>query len=404
LILSKYNPALVLKNHAYIGTSSTRKTFLRKSLTVTQFFIAQVFVIATAITVKQINYMLSKDMGFKKDAIIYFAAPFNFNNLSIPDTKRFVLLNELKSIPGIEMISNGQAPPSSTSWSMSTLTYKDGKKEIQTDVSLKDGDTNYLKLYHIKLLAGRNVEQCDTTKEYVINETYMHILGFQQPSDVLNKNINGKPIIGVMANFNQQSLHAPVKPLAFSSNCKYGYTFHIALKPQDAEGKLWKNTISRIEAAFRTIYPGEDFSYQFFDESIARFYKSEQDISRLLKWATGLAVFISCLGLLGLVIYTTNLRVKEIGVRKVLGASAGQIVSLLSKDFILLVLLAFVIAVPVAWWAMNKWLDNFVYRTTISWWIFALSGGLMIIIALITLSIQTIRSARTNPVKSLRTE
>ncbi len=405
LILSRYNPVLVLKNQAYTGTSSTRKTFLRKSLTVTQFFIAQVFVIATVITVKQINYMLSKDMGFKKDAIIYFTPPFNFNSLATaPDTKRLVLLNELKSIPGIEMISTGQAPPSSTSWSMGTMTYKDGKKEIQTDVSFKDGDTNYLKLYHIKLLAGRNVQQSDTTKEYVINETYMHILGFQKPQDALNKNINGKPVVGVMADFNQQSLHAPVKPVAFSSNGKFGYTFHIALNPQDAERRLWKSTIGRIETAFKRIYPGEDFNYDFFDESIARFYKSEQDISRLLKWATGLAVFISCLGLLGLVIYTTHLRVKEIGVRKVLGASVGQIVSLLSKDFILLVLIAFVIAAPVAWWAMNKWLDNFVYRTAISWWIFLLSGGVMIIIALITLSIQTIRSATANPVKSLRTE
>jgi putative ABC transport system permease protein len=210
--------------------------------------------------------------------------------------------------------------------------------------------------------------------------------------------------VGVMADFNQQSLHELVKPLAFASQNQYSSTFHIALKPQNAAGASWKNTISKIESAFKKYYPEEEFSYEFFDESIARFYKSEQDLSRLLKWATGLAIFISCMGLLGLVIYTTNLRTKEIGVRKVLGASVSNIVSLLSKDFIVLVIIAFIIAAPLAWWAMNKWLENFAYRTSINWWVFVASGVSMIIIALITLSIQTIKAAMANPVKSLRTE
>jgi len=401
LVLSKYNPALVLKNQAYTGTAGTRKAFMRKSLTVSQFFIAQIFVMATVVSVKQISYMLNKDMGFKKDAIIYFSTAFNYNK---PDLKRFVLLNDLKSIPGIDLVSVGQYVPSSNGWSMSTMTFNDGKKEIQTDVRQKRGDTNYLKLYHIKLLAGRNVEQSDTVKEYVINETYMHILGFQKPEDVLNKQISGTPIVGVMADFNQQSLHELVKPLAFASQNKYSSTFHIALKPQTASGTSWKNTISKIESAFKKYYPEDEFSYEFFDESIAKFYKSEQDLSRLLKWATGLAIFISCMGLLGLVIYTTNLRTKEIGVRKVLGASVSNIVSLLSKDFIALVMIAFIIAAPLAWWAMNKWLENFAYRTSINWWVFVISGLSMIIIALTTLSIQTIKAAMANPVKSLRTE
>jgi putative ABC transport system permease protein len=404
MVLSKYNPALVLKNQAHARTAGTRKAFLRKGLTVSQFFIAQVFVMATVISVKQISYMLNKDMGFKKDAIIYFSAPFHYNNFNTPDPKRFVLLDDLKKISGIDMISMGQGAPASNGWSMSTMTFKDGKKEVETDLRVKEGDTNYLKLYNIKLLAGRNVQQSDTTKEFVINETYMHLLGYQKPQNILYKTLAGKPIVGVMADFNQQSLHQLVKPLVFSSNLKYSYTFHIALKPQDAEGTLWKNTISKIEKAFKKNYPEEEFNYEFFDESIAKFYKSEEDLSRLLKWATGLAVFISCIGLLGLVIYTTNLRTKEIGVRKVLGASVSNIVSLLSKDFVLLVMIAFVIAAPLTWWAMHKWLENFAYRTSINWWVFVVSGISMIIIALITLSIQTVNAAMANPVKSLRTE
>jgi ABC-type antimicrobial peptide transport system permease subunit len=159
-----------------------------------------------------------------------------------------------------------------------------------------------------------------------------------------------------------------------------------------------------MRSAWKEVYPDEQFNYEFLDESIAKFYKKEQDTANLLNWSTGLAVFISCLGLLGLVIYTTTQRTKEIGVRKVLGASVSQIVSLLSRDFISLVLLAFVIAAPLAWWAMNQWLQDFAYRTTFSWWIFAISGTLMLMVALLTLSIQTIRSAVANPVRSLRTE
>ncbi|HUZ60006.1 MAG TPA: FtsX-like permease family protein, partial [Hanamia sp.] len=162
--------------------------------------------------------------------------------------------------------------------------------------------------------------------------------------------------------------------------------------------------ISKIQKAFKQIYPDADFSYQFVDEKIANLYKSEQRTESLLKWSTGLAILISCLGLLGLVIFTTSSRKKEIGVRKVLGASVMQITSSLSTDFMRLVLLAFVIAAPIAWWATYKWLQNYAYRTGISWWVFVISGLSMLLIALITLSMQTIKAARANPVDSLRSE
>jgi ABC-type antimicrobial peptide transport system permease subunit len=209
--------------------------------------------------------------------------------------------------------------------------------------------------------------------------------------------------VGVMADFNQESLHAPIKPLAFSSNLTYSFTLQVGLKPQQ-KGGSWKSSIASIEKLFKQMYPEEDFQYDFVDETIAKFYKTEQDISSLLKWSTGLAIFISCMGLLGLVMYTTNLRIKEIGIRKVLGATVTQIVSILSKDFIRLVIIASLIAVPLSWWAMNQWLENFAYKTTISWWVFVLSTLFMILIALITLGIQTIRAASANPVESLRSE
>jgi len=404
VVLSKYNPVLVLKNQAYTGTATSRRALLRKVLTVSQFFIAQVFVMAVIITGKQIYYMINTDLGFKKDAIVTINAPFNYANFTTPDAKRYVLFDKLKAIPGIRMISLGGSTPSTNGWSTSTMTYKDGKKEIETDVHQKDGDTNYLKLYGIKLLAGRNVTASDTMKEYIINETYMHILGFKKPEDAINKILNSHPIVGVMADFHQESLHTPIKPLVFYAQAKYASTFHMALRPQNAEGETWPATISKIETAFKQVYPSDDFSYEFFDDGIAKMYTSEQHIASLLRWAAGLAIFISCIGLLGLVIYTTNLRRKEIGVRKVLGASVAHIVSILSRDFVLLVVIAFVIAAPLAWWAMHQWLQGFAYQTSISWWVFAISGAAMVLLALLTLSIQTIRAANANPVNSLRTE
>lgn len=404
LVLSRFKPVLVLKNQAHSGTASSRKALLRKSLTISQFLIAQVFTMATLIAVKQISFVLNKDMGFKKDAVIMVSTPFIFTNPGKPDNRRIVLLNEIKRMPGIQIASLGSNAPASDGWNSRSMKYKDGKKEIETDARQKYGDTNYLKLYHIPLLAGRNVQQSDTANEYVINETFMHVLGVQKPGDMINKRINQLPVVGVMADFNQESLHATVKPMTFSSEMGNSFELHIALKPENGQTGVWKTTIASVEKAFRELYPEDDFSYAFLDESIAKFYKSEQNLSSLLKWATGLAIFISCMGLLGLVIYTTNQRTKEIGVRKVLGASVTQIVSLISKDFIQLVLLASILAIPLSWWAMHKWLENFAYKTTVSWWVFVLSALFMMAIALLTLSIQTIRAASINPVDSLRAE
>lgn len=396
LILSKYNPVLVLKNQAYAGTASTRKAWLRKGLTISQFFIAQVFVMATLVTGKQIYYMLNADLGFKKDAIVSFRAP--------SAEKRSTLLSQLNALPGIQLISIGGDVPSSSSWSTSTMTFKDGKKEIETDVQQKSGDSNYIKLFHLKILAGRQPRQGDTTGEAMINETYLHILGFKNPQDIIGKQIASRRVVGVLADFHQQSMHTPVKPLMYGTVTSFNSNFHIALNPQTTQGQPWAATISKMQAAYKKLYPEDTFRYEFFDESIAKLYTREQNIARLLKWATGLAIFISCMGLLGLVIYTTGARKKEIGVRKVLGATVTNIVSILSTDFIRLVIIAFVIAVPTVWWAMQKWLENFAYRTTLSWWVFAASGAAMVLIALVTLSVQTIKAARANPVNSLRTE
>ncbi|SDD21393.1 ABC-type antimicrobial peptide transport system, permease component [Mucilaginibacter pineti] len=406
LVLSGYKPALVLKNQAQTGSSKTRNALLRKSLTVTQFVIAQFFIMATILVSKQIYYALHKDLGFKKDAIIVLGTPFNSINTNLKQ----VFMNKISSIPQIDLISVGGASPSSGNTNSTTISYKDGKKEIKTDVQQKFGDENYTKLYQIKLLAGRYLTKSDSSKSYLINATYAKVLGFKNPAtavghllDYGDKKIT---VVGVVADFYQKSLHDAIKPLVIMipENKYNNRTFHIALKPQTQGGNDWKKAIASIQKTWKELYPDDDFEYNFYDENIAKFYNAEQHTSTLLTWATGLSIFISCLGLLGLAMYTTNLRTKEIGVRKVLGASVAQIVRLLSTELVLLIVLAFVIVTPIAWYAMNKWMENFADRTTISWWIFALSGTGMLLAALCTLSFQTVKAAVANPVKSLRSE
>ncbi len=409
LVLSRLKPAFVLKNQQNSGSSNTRKAWLRKSLTVTQFVIAQFFIIATVLVGKQIYYALHKDMGFKKDAIIYLGIPFK--NPSIPLDQTFI--TAIKAIPQVDKISQGGAPPSSNSVNSTVLKYLDGKKEITTDVDLKAGDENYGSLYGLKFLAGRNFRNDDSTKRIVINNTCAKVLGFNNPKDAIAITLTGlsgksktQTVIGVVADFYQGSFHTAIKPVVLfhGTNLYQKGTIHIALKPETPNGHEWKLAIAAIEKTYKSIYPDEEFKYNFFDDSIAKFYESEQHTSTLLTWATGLSILISSLGLLGLTIYTTNQRTKEIGVRKVLGASVTQLVALLSKELSLLILLAFVITTPLAWIAMNKWMQSFADRTAISWWIFALSGGGMFLIALVTSGFQTVKAAIANPVKSLRSE
>ncbi|MFI5163517.1 MAG: FtsX-like permease family protein [Sphingobacteriales bacterium] len=406
-ILSGYKPVAVLKNQVISGKGQSRNEWMRKSLIVTQFVIAQFFIIATIVVSKQIYYAVTKDLGFKKEGILTIASPFkNFNPKG-----NLVLLNQFRSIPQVEMVSMGNDEPSSENTSSTEATYRDGKKEVKINgLDEKFGDENYIRLYHIHLLAGRNLQPGDAGKAFLINNTYAKMLGFNDPHDAVGKNIdnfNGETrmqIIGVVSDFHQESLHAAIAPLAIltSRDEYFKGVFHIGMKP--STGNNWHSAIAAMQGYWKQVYPNDDFEYHFVDETIAKLYDKEENTVTLLKWATGLSILIGCLGLLGLAIYTTNQRTKEIGVRKVLGATVAQIVTLLSTELVWLIILAFVIVTPVAWWAMNKWMQSFADRTTISWWIFAASGAGMLLAALFTSSFQTVRAAIANPVKSLRSE
>jgi len=403
LVLSGFKPILVLKNQAYANTGRTRSAWLRKTLTVSQFVIAQVFIIGTLLVSKQISYAINKDLGFKRDAILTFRT-----NYREDIKKETVLFNKLKAIPGIALVSINSNPPSSGGTWTSTMTFNDGKQEIRENVEVKLADSNYFPMFGLRLLAGAGISQCDTTNAVVINEKYLRILGYQDPQKIIGKKIDwkGKPtIVGVVADFHPRSVRELIHPLLVANGTgKDAHVFNVALQPRNADGSNWPPALAAMEKAFHSVYPNDDYEFAFLDESIAKFYTAEKNISKLLMWATGLTIFISCLGLLGLVIYITNQRTKEIGVRKVIGATVTQLILLLSKDFLKLIGLAILIALPISWWGSRKWLENFAYKTTLSWWVFAAGGAVLLLIALVILTIRTLRAALANPVKALRSE
>jgi putative ABC transport system permease protein len=399
LVLTHIQPLSVTRNSTLTTAGGNRRIWLRKSLTVSQFVIAQVFIIGVLVVNSQIRFAVNKDMGFRKDAIINFYVPFDWSH---PDGRKYVLREKLRSIPEIQEVGLGNSAPAMGGYMTTEVEYKEGKKDLRLPVDSRSGDTNYIGLYNIRILAGQNVLPVDSPTQFLINETLARDLGFQHPSDAVGHMLNeGEPIVGVMADFHLSSIRKPIHPMIFTYNLKWGYVMHVAL---NRSPDTWQHAIAKMQTAWRQVYPDQPFQYTFLDKDIAQFYETEKRLSRLLSWAAGVAISISCLGLLGLVIFTANQRTKEIGIRKVLGANVAQIISLLSKDFVQLVAFAFLIAVPIAWYGANQWLRSFAYHTGLKWWLFAISGVAMLVISLLILSIRAARAALANPVKSLRTE
>jgi predicted permease len=407
LVLTNYQPVSVLKNQMVGGTRQSRSVWVRKSLTVTQFVIAQFLVIATLVVGKQVNYSLNKELGYKKEAIVYFRTYWDFFS-DKPDNRRFTLLEKIKALPGVEKVSLASNSPAYVGGNSTTMKVNNGGKEAELMIETLHANPEYFSIYQLPLKAGKLFSPSDTTREYVVNEAFTKAFGFKQPEDAIGRLIEANetnlPITGVVKDFHTKSTHSAITPLAFSSAQNRSYMLHISLKSQDGAPGQWKKTLAQIEQSYKALYPDDNFNFKFFDEAIAAFYKKEQDINRLLTWSAALCIFISCLGLLGLVMYTTQARTKEIGIRKVLGAKVAQLVALLSKDLVLLVLIAFVIASPLAWWGMNNWLLDFAYRTSIGWEIFALCGCCMLLLSMVVMGIRTVRAALANPVESIRTE
>ena len=406
-VLTRFKPVSVMKNQT-IKEGKSGSARLRQILTVSQFVIAQVFLIVVVVIGKQVRYVMDKDLGFRKDAIVSIDIPF----LAGTKSDKATLFNKLKRMSGVQEVTLSTGTPTLDGYNFNSITLlKDGKKTSFEDINSRGVDNYYLSLFDIKLLAGRNIQldSLSRLREVLINETLMHEMGVNNPDKILGQYLvdggenDSSVIVGVLHDFTTQSLHNPISPTILYADGRYnGYVFSMLLNAGDVGN--WQRTITSIGKRFNEIYPNFDFDYRFYDQTLKDLYDADRRLSVLLKWATSIAIFISCLGLLGLVSFMANQRTKEIGIRKILGASVSSIISLLSRSLIKLVLLASVIAFPFAWYFSHKWLQGFAFRTSIGWGVFALCALGMLLIALAVLWMRTIKAAKANPVFSLRDE
>jgi len=284
-----------------------------------------------------------------------------------------------------------------------------GRDEKPIDVSLHYGDANYIPFYGMKLIAGRNMLPGDSTRELLISETCAHALGFADVSKAIGREVvvgpgEAYPVAGVVADFYESSFHQATWSVIIKHDPRSENTIAVKIAAKGMTAGELKALMGNIEEDWKTMFPGKPFGYSFLDESIANMYADDLRTERLTNVAMGITVFISCLGLLGLAIFSTERRAREIGIRKVLGATVSGIMVMLCKEIVLLIVLALLIATPLAWYFMHGWLQGFAYRTALSGWIFVAAGAAAIGIALLTVGFQAMKAARANPVKSLRTE
>lgn len=401
--LSSFKPVKVLKGRF---TNSLAAVSLRKSLVVFQFVISVVLIVASVVIFNQMHYLRTTDLGFAKDQQIIIPMRSENAKKIYPALKNKIQSNSDIDHVGATLYYPGLVNPSDMGL------YTEGRSMNEAkNVHMNWVDNSFLQTLEIKPLAGRLFSPefpGDTLERIILNASAVKELGFASADKAVGSYVyfdwQGKSykyeIVGVVKDFHFQDLHVPILPYGFELNNRKSYNYIVAhARLKDIPGIL-----KTLEADWNNLNPNEPFEYSFLDEEFQKNYVAEERLTAIVGYFTVIAILISCLGLFGLGTFSAEQRTKEIGIRKVLGASVSGIVALLSKDFLKLVLIAIVIASPIAWWAMNKWLQDFAYRVSISWWVFVIAGIAAILIALFTISFQAIKAAITNPVKNLRTE
>jgi putative ABC transport system permease protein len=416
--ISAFLPVISLRGQGVRQLNS--KSYLRKGLIVFQFSVSLIFIIGTMMVGRQIHFMLNTDLGFKKDAIVTIDLPGDQ-----PRNLKAVLAAEVSRLAGVQQISVGQGSPEAGGHGGTYLEYKDNV-DTKLDAGFIQIDSNFMSLYGLTLVAGRNFTIKDTARRgidaaspgsaqapfraFILNETAARALGFNRPAAAVGRQVSTGfggllgPVVGVVRDFHAQSLHEKIQPFFFTSQQNAGGMLSVKLSSAALSPGQVKSLMTELEASFKKVYPESLFQSRFFDEALEQLYRREQQTAEIMNIAMGIAIFISCMGLFGLAAFTANQRKREIGIRKVLGASTPQLVSLLSRQFIVLVVLSTLIAAPVAGWGMHQWLQDFAYRTSMPWWIYVVAGASAVAIALFTVSFQAIRAALANPVISLRSE
>ncbi|MCG8702134.1 MAG: FtsX-like permease family protein, partial [Bacteroidales bacterium] len=402
IIISGLEPAGTRKS-AFAGKNMPGSISVRRTLVIAQFAISIILIIGTLTMHQQMDYFLNKDLGFNKEAILIAKLPDNEVN------KLQALKMNLLKFADVEMVSYATRSPLAD-WNVGNeINYPGLEKDVHSG-NLKTIDEDYLELFNLKLVAGRNCDKIKDNGTAVVNRKLTNLLGFEDPNEALGKKFKyGRheiefTIVGVVEDFHSKSLHNHMENVILSNLSWNIKEMIVQINPATASLEGINETLENIQEEWLKVFPGNIFDYSFLDQQIAGLYEQEKRTSNLIQLFTFIAIIIGCLGLFGLISYITSLKIKEIGIRKVNGAKVSEVLAMLNKDFIKWVVIAFVVACPIAYYAMNKWLENFAYKTTLSWWIFGLAGVLALGIALLTVSFQSWKAATRNPVEALRYE
>ncbi|WP_228236570.1 ABC transporter permease [Allomuricauda sp. M10] len=399
VLLARIAPVLALKRK--LSHNDTGGYLTRKTLVVTQFVISIVLIIGSIVVGKQLKYAIKSDLGFAKDGIVMVEIPEQIETPQLQGLKERILQNS-----GVENLTACFASPGAGDNNWGTNVNFDNRPEPEEfNIQVKGADKDYLDAFALELVAGRNFFEKDTVDEMIVNEEFMRKVGVNDPNELLGKEINvsngfavGK-IVGVIADFHDGDFHQKINPIFIAPVTQIYSELAIQINMASA-----KNALQHIENEWSTAFPEYVFEYAFLDDRVAELYQTEQRFLSLIGIFSGLAIFIGCLGIYGLILFFVVQKTKEIGIRKVLGAGLSSLVGLVMQDFLKLILIAGVIATPIAWYFMSQWLENFEYRTPLNWWIFVLAVVIIMAITLLTISYQAIKAAIANPVKSLRIE
>jgi putative ABC transport system permease protein len=396
IVLSGFKPVLALKGK--MSNKQGGSFNIRRALIITQFSISQILLIGLIVMVFQMRYFTKSDMGFNSDAIVMVP-------VGSTDEKLKTVKSQLLNIPGVENVTLCfGAPASDNHWSTS-IKFGDRAEAETFSISHKGVDENYLSTFNLELVAGRNLTPSDTVREFLVNEKLLSKLNISSPEEILGKvlMVNGGnwkgPVIGVVKDFHEQSLHADIEPVFLTTTANTYNSIAVKINMNDAS-----ETLASIEKIWSAMYPDLLYQYDFLNDQIASFYQTEQQMVSIVQIFAGIALIIGALGLYGLVSFMAVQKTKEIGIRKVLGGGVTQILWIFGKEFSSLVAVAFLIAAPIGWLLMSKWLSNYAYKVDLSLWMFGLELLIIVLVVLATVGYRSLKAVVANPVESLRSE
>jgi hypothetical protein len=397
LILANYEPVRAMKEEKAITSGFSFGIFLRKSLTVIQFTLSIAFIISVLAIHRQISFLSEKELGFDKEVVLYSETPYKD-----PLSRNYILKSQLEQQSFVKAVSLSSEMIAAQSLWSSTIEYGDESEKNEYEVQVKLIDKDYLEVHGVHLLSGRNIREA--SKETLVNQAMVDKLGLENPGEIIGETLDYNKdkllVVGVTGDFHTRSLRETIRPIIMYHDPASLHVVNVKL----AAGASISQARTKLTAILKSVYHDEELNFAFLDSVIEKFYIEDMKLRTIFRFASGLAILISCMGLFGLSSFTVTKRLKELSIRKVLGASVAQIIRLISREYLMLVGIAFLLGSVPAWFFLNNWLSTFSYHIDMPWSMFAIAGMLGLSLCMLIVGLHTMKAIRRNPAEILRRE